>query len=133
MITPKLFEALDSEERKLWHTHEFEVKSGMLIMPSPKAMSGIPIPDALWEKAECAEMEEVITLYGKTFHFWQIDKGHQLSLGMPKLMGSFTEKESFPNMEKTLEERDWKYGTDWKHKQAIREYIPQPELHPGKF
>jgi hypothetical protein len=25
MITPKLYEKLDKEERKLWHSHDFEV------------------------------------------------------------------------------------------------------------
>ncbi|KAH6892743.1 DUF1264 domain-containing protein [Coprinopsis sp. MPI-PUGE-AT-0042] len=131
MISPKLFESLDSEERKLWHSHQFEVKSGMLVMPPPTDMSGsISIPQAVWDKTECAEMEELITVYGKTFHFWQVDKGHQLPLGMPRLMGSFTEKEGFPNLEKTLGERDKKLGTDWKHLQAIREYIPNPDLHP---
>jgi len=44
MITARLFETLPSEERKLWHSHVFEVKSGMLIMPKPLALP----PDALW-------------------------------------------------------------------------------------
>ena len=35
MITPRLFDTLPSEEKKLWHTHEYEVKSGMLVMPAP--------------------------------------------------------------------------------------------------
>jgi hypothetical protein len=25
MITPRLYETLDKEERKLWHSHDFEV------------------------------------------------------------------------------------------------------------
>lgn len=61
MITPKLYETLDSDERKLWHSHVFEVKSGMLIMPQPSAL----VPQAAWEKAETAEMEDVVELYGK--------------------------------------------------------------------
>lgn len=27
MITRKLYEGLDAEERKLWHSHEYEVKT----------------------------------------------------------------------------------------------------------
>ena len=32
MVTPRIYETLDQEERKLWHSHVFEVKSGMLVM-----------------------------------------------------------------------------------------------------
>lgn len=61
MISAKLFETLSAEEKKLWHSHIFEVKSGMVCMPAPNT-----IPQMLWEKAETAEMEQVIGLYGKT-------------------------------------------------------------------
>ncbi|KAF6753908.1 DUF1264 domain-containing protein [Ephemerocybe angulata] len=130
MISSKLFNTLDAEERKLWHTHAFEVKSGMLIMPSPKATSGIPLPDMFWEKAETTVMEEVVTLYGKTFHTWQVDRGDKIPLGMPKLMGSYTERESFPEFERVVGDRDKRYGTSWKHKEEIRKGIVVPELHP---
>ena len=33
MISPRLYNDLPTSERKLWHSHKFEVKSGMLIMP----------------------------------------------------------------------------------------------------
>ena len=26
MVTPKLYETLDQDERKLWHSHDFEVR-----------------------------------------------------------------------------------------------------------
>ena len=108
MITPRLYETLDEEEKALWHSHDYEVnavafphslsqdgktrilsdfpkvRSGMLILPNPN------VPEALWEIAETKEMKEVIGLYGKTFHFWQIDRGDSLPLGMPELMMSFT-------------------------------------------
>lgn len=56
----------------------------MLIMPNPL------VPEGVWEIAETAEMREVVGLYGKTFHFWQVDRGDELPLGMPELMMSFT-------------------------------------------
>jgi hypothetical protein len=31
-------------------------------------------------------MEEVVNLHGKLYHFWEVDKGHDLPLGQPKLM-----------------------------------------------
>ncbi|KAL8960414.1 MAG: hypothetical protein Q9193_002880, partial [Seirophora villosa] len=61
MISPALYRTLDPSERKLWHSHVYEVKSGMLIMPSPAGM-----PNAAWEVAETKEMEDVVGLYGKT-------------------------------------------------------------------
>jgi hypothetical protein len=133
MVSPKVYETLDSDERKLWHSHEYEVKSGMLIMPSPLSTSGIPVPTAIWEQAENAAMKEVIGWYGKTYHFWQVDRGDKLPLGMPKLMGSFTEKESLPlGFDQALEARDKRYGSDCRHKEEIRKDILSPELHPGK-
>lgn len=53
-------------------------------MPNPL------IPEGVWEIAETAEMREVVGLYGKTFHFWQVDRGDKLPLGKPELMMSFT-------------------------------------------
>lgn len=92
MITPRLYENLDAEERMLWHSHDYEVKSGMLIMPNPN------IPNAIWEIAEAEEMKEVIGLYGKTYHFWQVDRGDELPLGKPELMMSFTRDEQVSNL-----------------------------------
>ncbi|WEW61032.1 hypothetical protein PRK78_006521 [Emydomyces testavorans] len=89
MVTPKIYETLPEEERKLWHSHEFEVKSGMLVMPAPKGMLS-----TAWDKAELAEMENVVPLYGKTYHMWQVDRGDAVPMGAPQLMGSFTSEEA---------------------------------------
>ncbi|KAL8675538.1 MAG: hypothetical protein Q9168_000050 [Polycauliona sp. 1 TL-2023] len=112
MITPKLYATLDTSERQLWHSHVFEVKSGMLIMP------GLDLEE---------EMEQVIGLYGKTYHFWQVDRGDKLPLGKPELMGSFTSQEQLP--EGLLAERDERYGISSKQKQEKRAYIEEPEVH----
>jgi hypothetical protein len=125
MITPKLYETLDTDERRLWHSHVYEVKSGMLIMPQPAL-----VPGAAWEAAETAEMEDVIVLYGKAYHLWQVDKGHKIPLGEPQLMTSFTQDEQFPEFEKAVEERDMRFGSEWKRKKMIREGIEVPEVHP---
>lgn len=126
MIKPHLYQTLDAEERRLWHSHVFEVKSGMLIMPQPQPL----IPDAVWERAENAEMEQVVELYGKVYHLWQTDKGHKLPLGVPQLMTSFIAQEQFPEMERALDERDERFGSDWRRKKEVREYIKEPEIHP---
>jgi hypothetical protein len=124
MISPRLFNTLEPEEQKLWHSHVFEVKSGMLIMPKPDA-----VPDAAWEVAENREMEEVVELYGKVYHLWQVDRGDKLPLGEPKLMTSFTKEEQMPNFEKTMEDRDKRFGSDFRRKRQVREYIKEPKIH----
>jgi len=123
MIKPHLYEKLDTEERKLWHSHVYEVKSGMLIMPVPEA-----VPDSVWEVAENKEMEEVVVLYGKVFHLWQTDRGDELPLGMPQLMTSFTSDNQLPVGK--LRDRDARFGVSSESKKAGREYIQEPEIHP---
>jgi hypothetical protein len=124
MITPKLFVTLDAEEQKLWHSHVFEVKSGMLIMPKPAG-----IPEAAWEVAENREMEEVVHLYGKIYHLWQTDRGDKLPLGQPQLMTSYTAEEQMPGFEERLRERDGRFGADAQRKKKVREHIGVPEVH----
>jgi hypothetical protein len=124
MITPKLYNTLDAEEQKLWHSHVFEVKSGMLIMPKPTA-----IPEAAWEVAENKEMEEVIHLYGKIYHLWQTDRGDKLPLGPPQLMTSYTAADQMPNFEQRMKDRDERFGTSSERKKGVREYIKEPEIH----
>lgn len=56
IISEDLFNALPAEEKKLWHSHVHEVKSGQLVAPG--------VPDI----AEKEVMKELINTYGKTFH-----------------------------------------------------------------
>lgn len=141
MITPELYETLEPEERKRWHSHVFEVKSGMLVMPGPhgyhndgSVLGGLKSavlgsgPQQAWEKAETMEMEKVVELYGKVYHLWQTDRGDKLPIGEPQLMTSFTEPNQF-DFEKAVGERDRRFGTDWKRKQELRGYIKEPKIH----
>lgn len=123
MISPRLYEGLDPEERKLWHSHIYEVKSGMLIMPQSS------LPEAAWEVAETKEMEGVVELYGKAYHLWQVDRGDKLPLGPPQLMTSFTGPGQF-DFERHIGDRDRRFGTDYRRKQEARKDISEPEIHP---
>ncbi|TRM69855.1 hypothetical protein BD626DRAFT_475512 [Schizophyllum amplum] len=125
MITPRLYEELPPDERKLWHSHVFEVKSGQLIMPQPSTSL---TPAKVWEQAELKEMEEVIGLYGKTYHLWQVDRGDAVPLGSPKLMMSFTHPTE--GFEKVVTDRDKRYGVNHEEKARARAYIPEPKIHP---
>ena len=124
MISATLYKTLEPSERKLWHSHVFEVKSGMLIMPGPNGL-----PTGVWEEAETKEMEDVVGLYGKTYHFWQVDKGDKLPLGEPQLMMSFTETP--PGFKELVGERDQRFQVDHEQKAKKREYIKEPEIHSG--
>jgi len=125
MITPRLYHTLDHEERKPWHSHVFEVKYGMLILPQPQ-----PVPTGVWETAETKEIEDVVELYGKVHHLWQVDSGEKLPLGKPKLMTSFTAPNQF-EFEKVVGERDARFGTDWKRRE-LREGIKEPSIYLGE-
>ncbi|KAK0617655.1 hypothetical protein B0T14DRAFT_539108 [Immersiella caudata] len=105
MISPNLYSALDKEERQLCHSHVFE--------PSPL------VPQAAWEKAETAEMEEVIHLYGK------------ILLVKPELMTSITAFDQIPDLEQVMGQRDIRFpGADWRRKKEIQAHIEEPEIHP---
>jgi hypothetical protein len=79
IVSKKMYETLPASEKKLWHSHVYEVKSGVLVAP------GIP------ELAEHELMEKMIGTYGKTWHTWHTDQQRTLPTGHPLLMMGFTE------------------------------------------
>ncbi|RFU30547.1 hypothetical protein B7463_g5791, partial [Scytalidium lignicola] len=127
MIPKHVYETLDSEEQKLWHSHEYEVGSGMLVMPKPEEVTADE-----WEKMETLAMKEVSGLYGKTWHFWQIDRGDELPLGVPQLMGSLVRPGQI-DLDKELKGRNEKYGVDHKDKAQRRADagVKGPGIHPN--
>lgn len=60
LVSERLFLTLPDDEKKLWHSHEYEVKSGVLFMP------GVP---GLIQRQD---LDKVCKTYGKVFHFWQV-------------------------------------------------------------
>lgn len=79
IISERLFKTLPPEEKKLWHSHRYEVKSGSLIAP------GLPAV------AEKALMSNIVNTYGKTWHTWHTERDQTLPLGVPALMMGFTQ------------------------------------------
>jgi len=78
IVPERVFQTLPEEEKKYWHSHAFEVKSGALHDPL------LPVT------VENAVMTKLVNSYGKTIHTWQVDRGDKLPLGPPQLMMSFT-------------------------------------------
>jgi len=116
IIPEKMFQELPADERKYWHSHECEVKSGMLIMP------GLP------EMMEDHEMKKLIKTYGKTWHLWQTDRGDLLPYGPPQLMMSITHPEQVDP--RLLRARNEKFGVDtvkkWERRKSLPSYVPHP-------
>lgn len=125
MVPKHVYEKLDPEEQKLWHSHEFEVKSGMLVLPTPSTHKG---HGDKWEKLETEAMKEVVGLYGKLWHFWQVDKGHELPLGWPRLMGSLTDGRQ-TNLDEALKDRNERFDVDHRKKAEVRRGIQEPGIH----
>lgn len=116
IITEKLFKTLPEEEKKLWHSHHYEVKSGTLIAP------GIP------ERVERELMEKLVSTYGKTIHTWHTDQRRSLPLGSPMIMMGFTKDgQIHPQL---LEERDKRFNDSTADIKKKREDIPTPEVDP---
>jgi hypothetical protein len=86
----------------------------MLILPAPEDTD-----KAEWDKQETEGMKGIMGLYGKTFHFWQVDRGDDLPLGMPILMGSVTEEGQL-DLKGNLKERDDQFGVSFEKKAEMR-------------
>lgn len=117
IISKKLFDALLPEEKKLWHSHVHEVKSGRLVAP------GIP------QKARYEFMEKMISTYGKTWHTWHTDQEQTLPLGHSVLMMGFTADGQVD--EAMVAERDKRMEISPAEKHRHRHDIPAPAISPG--
>jgi hypothetical protein len=122
IISAKLFKDLPDEEKKFWHSHVYEVKSGSLICP-PAAL----VATAVARTAENKVMEDLIDTYGKTIHLWQVDRGDPLPYGPPMLMMAFTKDGQL--RQDLVAARDKKFGVYTAELRKIREQIkPKNEL-----
>jgi hypothetical protein len=117
IVSKALFEKLLAEEKRLWHSHVYEVSSGQLIAP------GIP------EVAEHELMEKIAGTYGKTWHTWHTQEGATLPLGIPRLMMGFTEDgQADASM---VSERNRRFDVDPAARRGQRADIAYPPIDPG--
>ncbi|GJE86935.1 DUF1264-domain-containing protein [Phanerochaete sordida] len=125
IITEQLFNDLPEDEKNYWHSHKYEVESGMLQL---QVKSGVP--QAAADVAEQPAMLELQRTYGKTIHTWAFDKHPDIPLGPPKLMMSYSKDEQAPPAA-TIKARDEKWGMDSEAKRRLRAgYLPPYEKHP---
>ncbi len=117
IISARLYQTLPQEEKKLWHSHEYEVKSGTLIAP------GLP------QAADHSLMARIANTYGKTWHTWHTDRDKTLPIGIPALMMGFTADGQLDN--RLLADRDKRFDIDSRKIRASRaDIVAQPVL-PG--
>lgn len=117
IVSAKLFRTFPEEEKKLWHSHRFEVKSGQLVAPG------------LSEDAEKTLMKDLVSTYGKTWQTWQVDRNDQVPMGIPQLLMGFTAEGQIEP--KRVEERDRAMGLDTAARKARRADLPAGAVDPG--
>ncbi|RCR70536.1 OBAP family protein [Larkinella punicea] len=117
IVSERLFKTLPDEEKKLWHSHHHEVKSGTLIAP------GLPLV------AEHELMEKLVSTYGKTFHTWHTDRDLKLPLGHPLVMMGFTKEGQLADS--LIRRRDERFRISTPEKRRNRADIPMPKVQPG--
>jgi len=117
IVSARIFASLPADEKKFWHSQNYEVKSGALTAPGAD------------EAAEKDLMKVLIGTYGKTWHTWQVDRGDKLPLGIPQLMMAFTKDGQLDP--KVAAERDRLYASPMAAKKAARADIPDAKLDPS--
>jgi Protein of unknown function (DUF1264) len=117
IISEPLFRALPEDEKPLWHSHAYDVRSGQLAAP------GLPA----WAQLEL--MEQIQATYGKTWQTWDTVYDTSLPLGLPKLMMSFTEDGQL--QPELLAERDRLLGISAAENRKRRSRLPPPRIADG--
>jgi hypothetical protein len=115
VVSAKVFAGLSPDEKAMWHSHRYEVKSGQLVAP------GMPETD------EHKLLDKLISTYGKTWHTWADDP--RLPLGPPALMMGFTaDGQVKPEL---VEKRDKAFRISSAAKKAARADIQETPVLPG--
>jgi hypothetical protein len=117
VISRRIFEQLPMLERTLWHSHAYEVTSGLLLGP------GLPAP------AEHQLMKQLVGTYGKTWHTWHTERDIALPTGIPTLMAGFTADDQIEP--RRVQDRDRRFGVDTADRRMARSDIKAPGVLPG--
>ncbi|PIA25949.1 hypothetical protein AQUCO_10200012v1 [Aquilegia coerulea] len=116
IVSDHIFEDLPPEEQKLWHSHAYEIKSGLWINP------GVP------EMIQKPELQNLTKTYGKFWCTWQVDRGDPLPFGAPALMMSPQGVNLGMVKPELITKRDKKYGIASEKLKESRIEFPEPEM-----
>ncbi|KAF9547213.1 hypothetical protein EC957_008723 [Mortierella hygrophila] len=116
IISQKLFESLDENEKKFWHSHKYECESGLLVQ-----IAKTGVPEMVVETAEIPSLQHLCNTYGKTHQLWPVDDegncSSKVPYGPPQILASFTaDGQVLPEL---LEKRDkaMRISTETKRKE----------------
>ncbi|XP_055805288.1 oil body-associated protein 2C-like [Solanum dulcamara] len=115
IVSDRIFETLPKEEQKLWHSHAYEVKSGLWVNPR--------VPEMVVKK----DLENFAKTYGKFWCTWQTDRGDKLPVGPPSLMMSPQAVNLGMVKPELIQKRDNKYNMSTDAIKRTRLEIPEPE------
>ncbi|KAL5577061.1 hypothetical protein UlMin_018760 [Ulmus minor] len=115
IVSDRIFEDLPPDEQKLWHSHAYEIKSGLWVNPRVPEMIGNP------------ELENLTKTYGKFWCTWQVDRGDALPLGAPALMMSPQAVNMGMVKPDLLQKRDDKYNISSEEFKEARMDLAEPE------
>ncbi|XP_015876159.3 oil body-associated protein 2C [Ziziphus jujuba] len=115
IVSDRIFDALPPDEQKLWHSHAYEVKSGLWVNPRIPEMVARP------------ELENLAKSYGKFWCTWQIDRGDVLPVGAPALMMSPQGVSMGTVKPELVQKRDNKYNISTEALRMSRVEIDEPE------
>jgi len=114
-ITERIFNELPDEERKLWSSNAYGVKSGLTVAPR--------MP---WT-VEHRLMSDLAPTYSKSYMTW--DVRDPLPLGIPSLLVKPTRDGMIRN--DMLRKRDEELNINTEAERKNREDIPMPKILPG--
>ncbi|EOA15033.1 hypothetical protein CARUB_v10028388mg [Capsella rubella] len=115
IVSERLFETFSLEEQKLWHSHDYEIQTGLLVTPRVPELVAKP------------ELQNIAKTYGKFWCTWQTDRGDKLPLGAPSLMMSPQDVNMGKIKPGLLKKRDDEYGISTESLKASRVGITGPD------
>ncbi|XP_024992977.1 oil body-associated protein 2A-like [Cynara cardunculus var. scolymus] len=115
IVSDRIFDTLPPDEQKLWHSHAYEIQSGLLVHPRVPEMVAKP------------ELENLARTYGKFWCTWQTDRGDKLPIGPPSLMMSPQSMDLGVVKSELVKKRDDKYNISTDAIRGSRSGITGPE------
>ncbi|KAI3939590.1 hypothetical protein MKX01_038545 [Papaver californicum] len=104
-----------SRNKKLWHSHAYEIKAGLWMNPR--------VPEMKLKSV----LQDLTRSYGKFWCTWQVDRGDALPLGAPSLMMSPQEVNLGMVKPEMLKRREDKYKVSHESLMQSRAGIEVPE------
>ncbi|KAF5810808.1 putative Oil body-associated protein [Helianthus annuus] len=98
IVSDRIFDTLPPDEQKLWHSHAYEIQSGLFVHPRVPETVAMP------------ELENLAKSYGKFWCTWQTDRGDKLPIGPPSLMMSPQDDIQCMVKPELVKKRDDKYN-----------------------